>query len=297
MLEPFFNLGMLMFMSHALVTTAQDGYELLDSGEGRKLERFGPVVLDRPDPQIVWKKENREIWNKASARFEKEWHGRKNIPVDWEGNIGGLTLRLKLAAFKHVGVFPEQCVNWEYIRSRIERVKRPVSVLNIFGYTGGATIAALQAGASVVHVDSSKTSIGFAMENAELSKVPVKKVRWILEDALSFLKREVRRGNTYDVIIMDPPASGRGAKGEVWKIEDNLSELVELTEKLLSKNPLFVLLNGYAAGYSHVSYAQLLESVIGSKHKDFSIFSGELFIKESYTERLLPAGIYARIDL
>ena len=288
---------MLTFMSHSLVTKTQDGYELLDSGEGRKLERFGTIVLDRPDPQIIWNKGNRELWNKASARFEKEWHGRKNVPSEWQGVISGVTLRLKLAAFKHVGVFPEQCSNWEYIRTKIESSKRPISVLNIFGYTGGATIAALQAGASVVHVDSSKTTIGWAKQNAELSNVSEKEIRWILEDALSFIKREVRRGNTYDVIIMDPPASGRGSKGEVWKIEDNLSQLVELAEKLLSKEPLFVLLNGYAAGYSHVSYAQLLESIISPKHPNSSIVSGELFIKEGYSDRLLPAGIYARVDL
>jgi 23S rRNA (cytosine1962-C5)-methyltransferase len=285
---------MLVGMSNSLITMPEEGYELIDSGNGRKLERFGEVILDRPDPQIIWQKNDDNRWANAHASFGSQWQGRKNVPPRWSLEVGGVRMWTKLAAFKHVGVFPEHVSNWLYIRDAISNAGRPISVLNVFGYTGGATIAALQGGASVCHVDASKTAIGWAKENTELSNVKDKPIRWILDDALSFLRREVRRGSVYDAVVMDPPSSGRGARGEVWKIEDDLPELIELVGKLLSEKPLFVILNGYAAGYSHYSYSQLLSSLaikVGGK-----VISGELCIEEAKTGRLLPAGIYARIE-
>jgi len=269
------------------------GYELLDSGDGFKLERFGNIIVSRPDPQVLWNKKKRALWQTANASFTTSWQGKKNIPDSWNITIENLTFALKLSSFKHVGIFPEQVSNWKWIQEQVRGADRPISVLNLFGYTGGATLAALSAGASVTHVDGSKVSISLAKHNAELSKLSEKPVRWILDDALAFSKREVRRGNTYDAIIMDPPAFGHGPKGEEWKIERDLPNLIDVCSKLLTPDPLFFILNGYAAGYSPVAYAQLLENV--SEQMRGNIQHGELSLAESGSERLLPAGIYARV--
>jgi 23S rRNA (cytosine1962-C5)-methyltransferase len=275
-----------------LKTQKSDGYELLDSGEGFKLERFGSVVVSRPDPQVLWEKGKGELWQTAQARFTKEWNGRKNIPEDWKTEIEGITFNLHLASFKHVGIFPEQAPNWNWIQEKVRNARRPTTVLNLFGYTGGATLAAARAGADVVHVDGSKVSIGIAKQNMESSGLSDSKIRFILDDALAFAKREIRRGNTYDGIVMDPPASGHGPKGEPWRIEKNLPELVAICEKLLSPNPLFLIMNGYAAGYSPIGYKNTLENI--EKVHGGTLESGELTLEESGTRRLLPAGIFAR---
>lgn len=279
-------------MDNIQVTEPSNDYELIDSGNGFKLERFGQVILSRPDPQVLWDKKVPKEWDKAHASFEKRWSIKKDIPKEWTMVLSGLSFHIKLSSFKHVGLFPEQEGNWHWIEDCIKKNGQKAKVLNLFGYTGGATLASLRAGAEVSHVDGSKVSLSWARKNAELSKLDDKKVRWILDDALQFVKREVRRGNTYDAIIMDPPLFGRGPKGEVWKIESHLDELLKESMKLLSFHPLFFLLNGYAAGYSHIAYKNNLlsmESLYGGK-----VDSGELAIRESAHGRLLPAGIFAR---
>ena len=275
----------------------QAGYELIDSGNEEKLERFGDFLLRRPDPQALWNKsETEEKWEGADAVFIASKTGGKwqtrNVPEHWNTEIGGVTFQLSRSTFKHIGVFPEQIPNWKWIRDIISENKKPLRVLNLFGYTGGATIAASQAGAEVVHVDASKTAITQARKNAELSGVDKNPIRWIPEDARKFVEREIKRGSKYDAIIMDPPAFGHGAKGETWKIEKDLSPLIELTQKILVKVPLFYILNGYAAGYSSISYKQTLDFLV--EKYGGSIEHGDLLFKEVDREKYLPAGITAR---
>ncbi len=293
------------------ITKPEKDYELLDSGEGEKLERYGTVVVARPDPQALWPKRlGVNEWNKAQAFFKRasenaEWSKRGSVPERWPVEFGGLKLWIKLSAFKHTGVFPEQSTNWEWIRKQLSRNKdssfakasadrqgtKP-RVLNLFGYTGGASLAAAQAGAEVVHVDGSKVAIGWARDNAELSGLKDKPIRWILDDAFAFVKREIRRGNKYDGIIMDPPAFGHGAKGETWKIEQHFLPFLESCREILSDKPLFFLINGYAAGYSAIAYKNNLDELL--KKYGGTVEVGELTIEESKSGRLLPAGIFAR---
>ncbi len=275
-----------------LVTKPSEGYELLDSGDGEKLERFGEVILRRPDPQALWKKNlSGEEWQKATAYFQKQWIGRKNLPESWQIEIDGKRFHLKLSAFKHVGIFPEQRENWKWVETLVSQREKPTRVLNLFGYTGGATLAALKGGAEVCHVDGSKTALTWVKENTEISNLRDKPVRFILDDALAFAKREVKRGNRYEGIIMDPPAFGHGPNGEVWNIEKQLPELIALLPELLAEKPAFVLVNGYASGYSAVSYQNLLEPVVKTFGGTLEV--GELAIEEK-SGRLLPAGIFAR---
>ena len=281
-----------------LITTPSAGYELIDSGGEEKLERFGGVLLARPDPQALWEKKLvTSQWGVANGKFEREgkdgkWVGRSDLPKSWEIEFGGLKFLIKPTSFKHTGLFPEQLSNWQWGSELIKNAGREVSVLNIFGYTGGATLAAAQAGASVTHVDASKTAVAWARENAKLSGLEDKPVRWITEDAITFLKREIKRGTKYDAIIMDPPAFGHGPGGELWKFEENFLELLKLCAELLSEKPLFVLINGYAAGYSPLAFAYNLESFV--KKFGGSIEYGDLAIAESNSDRVLPAGIFAR---
>lgn len=279
-----------------LTTKPQDGYELIDSGLEEKLERFGQVVLSRPDPQALWQKSRGAEWQKAQGRFERsgkdgKWSG-KTLPKSWDIDFGGLKFLIKPTSFKHTGLFPEQLSNWQWGSELIKNAGREVKVLNIFGYTGGATLAAAAAGASVTHLDASKTAVAWARENAKLSGLEDKPIRWITEDALTFLKREVSRGNTYDAVVMDPPAFGHGPAGEVWKFEEHFLELLGLVQKLLSPQPLFVLVNGYAAGYSPLAFAYNLEPFVDAHGG--SIEYGDIVIAESAGERVLPAGIFAR---
>jgi 23S rRNA (cytosine1962-C5)-methyltransferase len=273
-----------------------EGYELIDSGEGEKLERFGDFVLRRPDPQALWSKNLETEWENADASFETNEKGgkwqTKDVPEKWTAKIGDVTFELSRSTFKHVGVFPEQAPNWNWISDKIKKADRPIKVLNLFGYTGGATIAASLAGSEVVHVDGSKTAITQANKNAELSGADSNPIRWIPEDARKFVEREIKRGSKYDAIIMDPPAFGHGAKGERWIIEKDLVSLIALTKKILTPDPLFYILNGYAAGYSSIGYAQMIDWLI-EKH-DGEIEHGELLFKEKDRDRFLPAGITAR---
>lgn len=282
-----------------ILKTVQSGeYELLDSGEGEKLERYGEFILSRPDPQALWKKTKQEMeWKKASGTFSRDarnakWITKNNLPEKWNIEIDGLHFWIHLGAFKHTGVFPEQASNWKWIEDQIKKSKRKVSVLNLFGYTGGATLAAARAGAEVCHLDGSKVAINWAKENAELSDLKDAPIRWILDDAVKFLKREIKRGNTYDGIIMDPPAFGHRPGGELWKIENDLIPLFDLCKKVLSPEPIFFLVNGYASGYSATAYKNNLSNIVEKYGGEIEI--GELTIEESKAKRLLPCGIFAR---
>lgn len=270
-------------------------YELLDSGENMKLERFGDVIVARPETQALWKKMHPELWGTAHAEFafhEKKglWRVKKPIPESWELTWNAARFLVRLTGFKHTGIFPEQAPNWQWLTEKVSVLEKP-KVLNLFGYTGIASLVAAQAGAFVTHVDASKQSLDWAHENARLSNIPEDTIRWVLDDALAFAKREVRRGTKYDGIILDPPAFGRGAKGEVWKIEEDFSTLLQALKELLSeKSGSFLLVNGYAAGYAPKSFAQAIESLFGETNGE----CGELYIKESSSERVIPAGIYVR---
>lgn len=281
-----------------LRTEPARGYELLDSGEGEKLERFGDFVLRRPDPQALWlKNKSEEVWKSADASFSREsdnakWKMRAEMPKEWVISFADLNFVVKPTAFKHTGIFPEQEPNWSWIKEKVQSAGRPIRVLNLFAYTGGATLAALSAGAEVTHVDSSKSAITWAKRNAEESKLADKKVRFIEEDARKFVIREIKRGNKYDAIIMDPPAFGHGANNEVWKIEEDFLALVDSCEKILSDNPLFFLINGYSAGYSALAYENNLAHIL--KKFGGQVESGELALVESSSGRLLPAGIFSR---
>src|SRR3989344_2988770 len=278
-----------------LITKPSAGYELLDSGREEKLERFGDVLLARPDPQALWQKGRGAEWQKAAGRFEREgkegkWTGK--LPKEWPIEFGGLKFLIKPTSFKHTGLFPEQESNWQWGSELIKNAGREVSVLNVFGYTGGATLAAAKAGAKVTHVDASKTAVAWARENAKLSGLEDKPIRWITDDAITFLKREIKRGVKYDCVVMDPPAFGHGPDGEVWKFEENFLELLKLVGQLLSDKPLFLRVTGSAAVYSPLAFAYNLESF--EKKFGGSIEYGDLAIAESNSDRVLPAGIFAR---
>lgn len=283
------------------ITKSEKDYELLDSGNGEKLERFGNVILSRPDPQALWKKNNEGEWKKADANFvryeqEGEWRSKNGKIERWQIDFSGLKLWIKPTAFKHTGLFPEQSVNWLWMSDLISKNKAKdkadINVLNLFGYTGGASLSCAKAGAKVVHVDGSKSAITWARDNAELSGLSEKPIRWILEDARVFVGRELKRGNKYDAIIMDPPAFGHGANKEIWKIEEHFLGLVCDCINLLKEKPLFFIINGYSAGYSSIAYRNVLlelQNKFGGK-----IEIGELAIQESNSERFLPCGISAR---
>ncbi len=276
-----------------LIATSCGDYELLDSGDNMKLERFGEIIIARPETQALWRKKKPELWGSAHATFQFKdkkgsWHMHKPVPESWVVVRTGLPLIARLTGFKHTGIFPEQAPNWEWIA---KKTRSEMNVLNLFGYTGAATITAARTGAHVTHVDASKQSLDWAHENARLSNIGEDKIRWILDDALAFVKREARRGAKYDGIILDPPAFGRGAKGEVWKIEEDFTTLLASLKEILSdKSGSFFLLNGYAAGYAPRSFSQAVESVFGEVDGE----CGELHIKESSSERVIPAGIYVR---
>lgn len=244
-------------------------YELLDCSCGERLERWGRVTLIRPDPQVIWQTEKKHpMWHKADAVYHRSntggghWEVRGKVPDRWEIGYKDLVFNVKTMGFKHTGVFPEQAVNWDYVRTLIEKANRPVRVLNLFSYTGAATVSALRAGAQVVHVDASKGMVQWAKENAQSSGVIDRPVRWIVDDCVKFVQREIRRGNHYDILIMDPPSYGRGPGGEVWKLENEIYSFVELCRGVLSENPIAVLLNSYTTGLSPAVMQYILSSVL-----------------------------------
>lgn len=282
------------------ITKPSEDYILLDSGDGEKLEKFGEYILRRPDPQALWKKRlDEKEWKKANASFERneaqaEWKYKDKKLDKWSIDFSNLKFWIKPTAFKHTGIFPEQTVNWDWTRKIINENsdKKEINVLNLFGYTGGASLACAQAGAKVVHVDSSKSAITWAKENAEISGLSNKPIRWILEDVRLFVEREIKRGNKYDAIIMDPPAFGHGANDEVWKIENDLIPLIDKCIEILNEKPLFFLINGYSAGYSCIAYKNILDVLFNKYGGSTEI--GELAIQENDSNRLLPCGIFAR---
>jgi 23S rRNA (cytosine1962-C5)-methyltransferase len=308
-----------MKTSSILITSPSADYELIDSGGGEKLERFGKIVLSRPDPQALWSRRlGMAEWKKADGNFTREERGRpegrsggaggwslkSTTPTKWDISFAGLKLIIKPTAFKHTGLFPEQSVNWSWMQEKIKNSEtKDIEVLNLFGYTGGATLACAQAGAKVVHIDSSKAAVAWARENAELSGLTDKPIRWIVEDARVFVGREITRGRKYDAIIMDPPAFGHGPTSELWKIEEHFLDLIEECKQLLKDKPLFFVINGYSAGYSAVAYENNLLDLKAKYGGEIEI--GELAIEEVASRqstvesqkmqtRLLPAGIFAR---
>ncbi len=271
-------------------------YELIDADSGERLERWGDIILIRPDPQIIWSgKRTDKRWNSAHAIYHRStsgggyWEKLKNVPDVWSVNYGDLTFRLKPMGFKHTGLFPEQAVNWSLAGELIKKTNREVSVLNLFAYTGGATVACLKAGAKVTHVDASKGMVQWAKENAVASSVADKNVRWLVDDCLKFVKREIRRGNTYDAIIMDPPSYGRGPGGEVWKLEQSLAELLTETGKLLSRDAIFFFLNSYTGGLSPTILNYMVKRYVVPE-RDGEVFTDEIGLYVTDKGISLPAG-------
>lgn len=272
-------------------------YELLDSGDGMRYERFGPYRTIRPDPQAIWLPSLPKIdWQDADVRFQRttadkgKWLFKRHLPEKWLMQWKDISFWIRLTSFKHTGVFPEQSVQWEFTEEQIKQAKRPISVLNLFGYTGIASVVAASAGAKVTHVDASKPSITWARDNQLASKLQDKPIRWILDDAGKFVEREIKRGNKYDAIIMDPPVYGHGPTGQIWKFSESFPRLMEDVSKLLSDKPLFVLVNAYAISSS----ALMLENVMKSYLPEGDITVGELALQEAQSQRLLSTGIFAR---
>ena len=274
-------------------------YEILDLNSGHKLESWNGIILSRPDPQVIWQKEETPIWQKAAAIYDRshtgggKWEIKKAIPNSWIINYKDLKFNLKLMGFKHTGLFPEQAYNWNLIKEKIKQANREIKVLNLFAYTGGATVAALSAGASVVHVDSSRGMVDWAKENVKLNHLEDKPVRFLVDDVRKFVKREIRRNNKYDIIIMDPPSFGRGAKSEVWNIEKDLDQLIQDTALLLSDQPLLFLINSYTTGLSKTVLENLLYLRINQRFPG-KISSDELGLPVKDSSLILPCGIYAR---
>lgn len=280
--------------------TKNEEYELIDCGAGKKLERFGKYTLIRPEKQAMWKVSNPELWNNVDAEYirsnEKfgEWKIISNMPREWKFTHGSIKMVLRLTPFGHTGIFPEQQEQWGFIQdvilnhSTIQPLNR-LKILSLFSYTGAATLAAAAAGAEVTHVDASKPAITWAVENQKLSQLDNKPIRWIVDDALKFVKREERRGSKYDGIIMDPPKFGRGPKGEVWQFEKDFPELLESSIRILSNTPVFFLVTAYAVPISPITLGNMLQNYLSSENIEY----GELTIEDS-AKKLLPTALYAR---
>ncbi len=274
-------------------------YELLDATDGNRLERWGKYVLVRPDPQIIWKNVARHpAWNRADGVYRRSVSGgggwvKNDLPESWNISYGSLRFVLRPMGFKHTGLFPEQAANWDWFSELIRSAGRPIKVLNLFAYTGGATVAAAAAGASVVHVDAAKGMVAQAKENAALSGLADAPIRYLVDDCKKFAERELRRGNRYDGIIMDPPSYGRGPNGEVWKLEESIDGLIALTAQLLSPDPLFFLVNSYTTGLSPSTMQYLLELHVREKHGG-KIDAEELGLRVTQTGAYLPCGASTR---
>ncbi len=274
-------------------------YEVIDTSCGEKLERWGKYILLRPDPQVIWKTEKTvPEWNRLNGHYHRsskgggEWEFFK-LPQEWSISYRELNFRLKPFSFKHTGLFPEQAVNWDWCGERIREAGRPVKVLNLFAYTGGATLAAASAGASVTHVDASKGMVTWAKENAAASHLEDAPIRWLVDDCVKFVEREIRRGNKYDGIIMDPPSYGRGPKGEIWKIEESIYPFVELASCLLSDDALFFLINSYTTGLQPAVLSYMLNTVIRKK-RGGEVQSSEIGLPVSSNGLVLPCGATGR---
>lgn len=274
-------------------------YECIASGDGEKIERWGNVILRRPDPQIIWNKSNNEIWNKWDGFYHRSnkgggnWEFRTKLKDSWTINYGDLKFKVSPTSFKHTGIFPEQATNWDFIMDKVKSYKgNDMRVLNLFAYTGCATMAASKAGASeVVHVDASKGMVDWAKENMELCNLREHKIRFIVDDVIKFLEREKRRGRTYHGVIMDPPSYGRGPNGEVWRLEDNLKELLDKVADILDSDYSFVLVNSYTTGVSPTS----LNNILSLTFKNAKIETGEIGLPITENNLVLPCGIYGRV--
>ncbi len=275
-------------------------YECLDAGNGEKLERWGNIVLRRPEPQAMWPIEMDKTWNDVSGiyyRFKDgggHWEFRDKLPEYWTVNYKDLKFKVSPTNFKHTGLFPEQATNWDFMMDKIHDANRPIRVLNLFAYTGAATMACSKAGAElVVHVDSAKGMVSWAKENMHLCGLQNNYIRFIVDDCLKFVEREIRRGNKYDAIVMDPPSYGRGPNGEVWKLENNLEYLVKKCSELLSDEPLFFLINAYTTGISSTVLYNILKLTVGAKYSG-KIDNGEVGLQVRKNGLVLPCGIYGR---
>ena len=274
-------------------------YEVLDTSDGEKLERWGRYILVRPDPQVIWQTARTDPrWKHYDARYVRSNSGggrwsEHHLPERWQIGYGPLVFNVKPMNFKHTGVFPEQAANWDYIMASIRAAGRPIRVLNLFAYTGGATIAAAAAGASVCHVDAAKGMVAWAKENARSSGLGDAPIRWIVDDCAKFVEREIRRGRQYDAIIMDPPSYGRGPSGEIWKLEQNLFPFVELTSKVLSDDPLFVIINSYTTGLAPSVLGYIMDSIFRPRFGGRSE-CGELGLPVTDSGLVLPCGATGR---
>ena len=277
-------------------------YEVLDTGDGEKLERWGDILLRRPDPQVIWPKAQPELWEAAQAVYQRSesggghWDFRQKLPDRWTVSLGMLKFYVKPTGFKHTGLFPEQAANWAFMQERIRSAGawgRPPRVLNLFAYTGGATLACAAAGAHVTHVDAAKGMVSWARENARSSGLEEAPIRWIIDDCGKFVEREIRRGRRYDAVIMDPPSYGRGPSGEIWKLEENLYPFVELVSGVLSDRPLFFLINSYTTGLAPSVLTYILETLITRRHGGHTE-SAELGLPVTETGLALPCGATGR---
>lgn len=274
-------------------------YEVLDTSSGEKLERWGDYVLVRPDPQVIWNTEKRHAgWKKRNGHYHRSSKGGGeweffDLPKEWRIHYKDLTFHLKPFSFKHTGLFPEQAVNWDWFQDLIKNAGRSVKILNLFAYTGGATVAAAKAGASVTHVDASKGMVTWAKENAVSSGLEKAPVRFLVDDCVKFVEREIRRGNQYDAIIMDPPSYGRGPKGEIWKMEESIFPFIELTAKLLSDDPLFFLINSYTTGLQPAVLSYMMNTVLVPKFGG-RVEAGEIGLPVKSSRLVLPCGASGR---
>lgn len=271
-------------------------YRLIDASDGQRLEKWGNITLVRPDPQIIWKNPDPSpLWNKADAVYHRsssgggKWEYKKQLPESWNISYKGLTFMVKPTGFKHTGIFPEQAVNWDLCSELIKNAGREINVLNMFAYTGGATLACAKAGAKVCHLDAVKGMVDWGRTNAKLSGLSDKPIRWIVDDAVKFLGREIRRGNRYDGIILDPPSYGRGTNGEMWKLEDSICDLMNMCTEVLTEKPLFIVLNSYTTGLSSSVMIYLLQMTVGRKYK-IRVDSQEIGLPVEQTGLAVPAG-------
>ena len=273
-------------------------YEVIDTGDGEKLERWNDIILRRPDPQAIWPKQREKLWNRADAHYHRsakgggEWEFFKKLPDRWTVSYGDLKFYVRPTGFKHTGLFPEQAVNWDWMANLIRSANRPIRVLNLFGYTGGATCACAAAGAKVTHVDAAKGMVQWAGENRKLTGVGESSVRWIVDDALKFVQREARRGNVYEGILMDPPSYGRGPGGEIWKLEDELYGLVSACEKVLAEDALFMLINSYTTGLQPAVLNNML-AMTAAKSRGGRVTADEIVLPVT-CGGVLPCGASGR---
>lgn len=274
-------------------------YELLDTSDGNRLERWGDIILLRPDPQVIWKTPKLlPEWNNYSAVYHRSskgggaWETKKHVPESWKISYKNLNFNIKMMNFKHTGIFPEQAVNWDMFETIIKNRKAPTNVLNLFAYTGGATLACANAGAKVCHVDASKGMVTWARENAELSNLKSSPIRWIVDDCEKFVLREIKRNNKYDGLIMDPPSYGRGPRGEIWRIEDNIYEFIKLCKNVLSEDAEFFVINSYSTGLSPSVMGYMLSNVL-QKELGGYVYADEIGIPVSSSKLVMPAGATA----